>query len=92
VDRAGEGERTLQELADVKEVKGRNWYGLWRLQTDAAEDVEDDARVLNATGGWKHTETRERYQQEGRAEIDEKARDTRAKIRPKRRKGGGEHG
>lgn len=78
--------KKLQEVAGVEEVKGRNWYGLRRRQTDDAEDTESDARVLNRLGGWKHTGTREGYQEEGRVEVDLAARDAREQIRPKRRR------
>lgn len=76
--------RKLERLAGVRWVKGRGWYGVRRVQADRAEDVQKDARVLNRMGGWKHTSTRERYQQERRTEISEQAARTREKIRPKR--------
>lgn len=73
----------LEQLAGVEWIKGRKWYGLRRLHADLAEDVEDDARVNNAMGGWTNTTTRELYQQQGRPEIVERAAVVRAKIRPK---------
>lgn len=74
--------RDLEDLAEVPHVDHRAWYGIRRLQSDQAEDVESDARVLNVMGGWKHTGTRERYQEEGRLDIAEKAAESRRKIRP----------
>lgn len=74
--------RRLEEMAGVPHMPGRAWYGVRRLQADKAEDVEPDARVLNSMGGWKRTATRERYQEEGRQDIAEKAAETRRKIRP----------
>lgn len=91
VERAGEawgrtglrkGWRKLEQIADVEHVDGRLWYGLRRLSADLAEDVESDARVLNAQGGWTHTATREGYQQQGRTDIAEKASVLRTKTRP----------
>lgn len=72
----------LEDLAGVPHLDRRAWYGMRRLQSDTAEDVESDARVLNAMGGWKRTATRERYQEEGRLDIAEKAAETRRRIRP----------
>jgi hypothetical protein len=76
--------RRLELAADVEHVDGRAWYGLRRVQTDRAEDVEQDPRVLRHLGGWKNDETRRRYQQRGRMDLVEKASATRAKIRPGR--------
>lgn len=73
----------LERIAKVEHVDGRNWYGLRRLHSDLAEDVEADARVLNRLGGWTHTETRELYQERDRAEIDGRIRRARERIRPK---------
>lgn len=83
--------RDLERIAGVEHVEGRGWYGLRRLHSDLAEDVEDDQRVLNRLGGWTDTKTRQLYQQEGRSEIEEAAKRTRAKIRPKRPKGNGDN-
>lgn len=74
--------KDLERRAEVKEMAGRRWYGMRRLQSDLAEDVESDARVLNRMGGWKHTATRERYQEKGRTKVQEKAAAARRKIRP----------
>lgn len=46
-------------------MEWRNWYGVRRKQSDLAEDVETDARVLNRLGAWTHTATREHYQEQG---------------------------
>jgi hypothetical protein len=75
--------KALEKAAGVEHKKGRGWYGLRRLQADRAEDVEPDARALNAMGGWTHTQTRERYQQKRRTIIAEKAAVARSKIRPR---------
>lgn len=72
----------LERAAKVKEMPGRKWYGLRRLQADRAEDVETDKRVLNIGGGWTRTETREKYQEAGRMDLREKAAAVRRKIRP----------
>lgn len=72
----------LEKAANVKHMEGRNWYGVRRLQSDRAEDVETDKRVLNIQGGWTRTETRERYQESGRMDLREKAAEVRRKIRP----------
>lgn len=72
----------LEKLAGVEHVDKRAWYGIRRLQTDRAEDVESDARVLNRLGAWKNTSTRERYQEEGRVEIADRTAAARRKIRP----------
>jgi hypothetical protein len=75
----------LQTAAKVPMVSGRGWYGLRRLQADRAEDVSTDARVLNTMGGWQHTSTREKYQQESRPEIADQAKSARSRIRPHRK-------
>lgn len=81
----GKAWRKLEAIAGVEHKEGRRWYGLRRLSTDLAEDVESDARTLNQLGGWAKTETRVGYQQQGRTEIAERARAVRTKIRPKTR-------
>lgn len=75
----------LERLAGVKPVHGRKWYGLRRLHADMAEDVEKDARVLNLVGGWTDTATREKYQEEGRIDLRERAATVRRQIRPNSR-------
>lgn len=72
----------LERMAGVKSLPGRKWYGLRRLQSDRAEDVESDERILNIQGGWTRTETRKRYQEKGRMDLREKAAVVRGKIRP----------
>lgn len=74
--------KKLESAAGVPHMEGRRWYGMRRLQSDLAEDVETDARVLNKMGAWTHTATRERYQEKGRTRIQEKAAVARRKIRP----------
>lgn len=76
--------RHLEQLAGVAHVDGRLWYGLRRRGADDAEDATSDARVLNKLGAWKHTSTREGYQEEGRVDIAEEAARVRDAIRPKR--------
>jgi hypothetical protein len=75
--------RVLERVAGVPHVEGRLWYGLRRRASDDAEDVTSDARVLNKLGAWKHTSTREGYQEEGRTDIAEQAASVRATIRRK---------
>lgn len=75
--------KKLETAAKIDHVSGRDWYGLRRLSADLAEDVTSDARELNVLGGWSSTKTRENYQQKGRADIAERARDVREKIRPR---------
>jgi hypothetical protein len=76
--------RRLEKLAGVAHIDGRGWYGMRRRAADDAEDVEDDARVLNIMGGWSDSQTRTKYQEQGRSEIAEKAAQVRDKIRPKK--------
>lgn len=71
----------------MEHLEWRNWYGVRRKQSDLAEDVEQDARVLNRLGAWKHTTTREHYQEEGRPEILERVAETRRKVRPRSNRG-----
>lgn len=73
----------LEDAAGVPNVKGRGWYGMRRRQSDDAEDVVKDERVLNRLGGWANSETRRRYQAEDRPELLDATRDARAAIRPK---------
>jgi hypothetical protein len=80
----GDWWRKLEQVAGVPHVEGRRWYGMRRLQSDLAEDVEVDARVLNRLGAWKHTSTRERYQERRRTKIQQQAADVRRKIRPRK--------
>lgn len=80
--------KRLEEVAGVKHQPGRRWYGMRRLQTDRAEDVEQDSRVLNRMGGWTSSETRRKYQESGRVEINQRAAEVRRKIRPGKPLGG----
>jgi len=74
---------TLEQLAGVEGRRWRKWYGLRRLSTDLAEDVEQDDRALNEIGGWGDTATRRGYQEQGRTEVAERALNVRRQIRPK---------
>lgn len=76
--------RALEAIAGVEHVEHRLWYGMRRRAADDAEDVETDARVLNKLGAWKHTGTREGYQEQGRMDIAERAAAVRQRIRPAR--------
>ncbi len=42
----------LEVAAGVTPVKGRAWYGLRRVATDAAPNYTSDRRVLDKLGGW----------------------------------------
>jgi hypothetical protein len=75
--------QTLETLAKVPHVRWRNWYGMRRLSTDLAEDVESDDRVLNETSAHRDSATRRKYQEQGRSEVAERALTVRRKIRPK---------
>jgi integrase len=74
--------RQLEEIAGVKYVKGRGWYGVRRQATDLAEDIEKDERVLNSISGHRNSETRRQiYQESERPEVLAKAAEVRAKLR-----------
>lgn len=65
--------KRLEEVAEVKPVRGRGWYGLRRTATDVAPEYSSDARELNSLGGWSDSETREGVYQD-RAQVQVKAR------------------
>lgn len=72
----------LEQVAKVPPVPGRGWYGVKRVATDLAEDVEKDERVLNAITGHRDSATRRQIYQEGeRPEVLIRAAETRAKVR-----------
>lgn len=74
--------RELEQIADVPTIKGRGWYGVRRVASDEAEDVEHDERVLNSITGHRDSTTRRLvYQDRERPEVLKKAAITRAKVR-----------
>jgi hypothetical protein len=48
----------LEAKVGVISEKGRGWYGLRRLASDLAADIEHDPRVLAVLQGWKDPTTR----------------------------------
>lgn len=79
--------RKLEQIAGVPHIPQRGHYGMRRLSTDLAEDVETDDRVLNETSGHTDTATRRKYQEQGRTEVAERSREVRERIRPKVKRG-----
>jgi len=74
--------RQLEAVSSVTSVKGRAWYGVRRIATDVAEDVEKDERVLNSLTGHRDSSTRRLvYQDRERPELLARAAATREKIR-----------
>lgn len=72
----------LEEIAEVTSVKGRGWYGVRRIATDAAEDVQKDERVLNSITGHRDSSTRRLvYQDRERPEVLSLAAKTRSAVR-----------
>jgi hypothetical protein len=72
----------LEQIAEVPTIKGRGWYGVRRVASDEAEDVEHDERVLNSITGHRDSTTRRLvYQDRERPEVLKKAAITRAKVR-----------
>jgi hypothetical protein len=65
----------------ITRVKGRAWYGLRRVMSDLAEDVETDSRALRQITGWKDDSTRRRYQKKKDKVAMKKAAVARGKIR-----------
>lgn len=59
----------LEEIAGVTHVPGRAWYGVRRRMTDIKPRYTDDDRVLNASGGWRDTRSREDYQQDENPDV-----------------------
>jgi hypothetical protein len=77
----------LEAIAGVPHERGRDWYGLRRISTDLAEDVEKDDRVLNDTSGHEDSATRRKYQEDGRLGVAEASLRVRQQIRPKATRG-----
>lgn len=74
--------RKLEEVAGVESVAGRAWYGVRRVATDIAEDIESDERVLNSLTGHRDSTTRRLvYQDHERPELLARAATTRDRIR-----------
>jgi integrase len=77
--------RVLETIAGVESVPGRVFYGVRRVATDVAEDVEKDERVLNSLSGHRDSSTRRLiYQNRERPEILTRAAEVRAIIRGQR--------
>ncbi len=74
--------RDLEDLAGVPHVQGRGLYGMRRIATDIAEDVETDERALRALFGHTPLDTRGRvYQKKERVATAKKATAARRRIR-----------
>lgn len=71
----------FERAAGVEIVAGRAAYGVRRQATDLDEDVESDARALNAITGHTSTEMRRRYQQRENPKIIAKAAVARNRAR-----------
>lgn len=56
--------RKLESIAGVEHQDGRSFYGLRRLATDIAADLESDDRVLDRLTGHLDSETRKRVYQD----------------------------
>jgi hypothetical protein len=81
-DAARKAFHRLETVANVTSIKGRGWYGVRRIATDLAEDVESDERVLNSITGHRDSTTRRLvYQDQERPEVLNRAAITRAKVR-----------
>lgn len=84
--------RSLERLAGVEHQPGRSFYGLRRLATDLAADLETDDRVLDRLTGHLHSETRKHVYQD---RVNERLRARAAKTRRSMRNqllAGGEQG
>jgi hypothetical protein len=55
---AGEAFHEFEIIAGVQPLKGRGWYGIRRITTDAAREFTSDEAVLDAIGGWQDSRTR----------------------------------
>jgi hypothetical protein len=73
--------RTYQGQIGVEIIPGRQFYGLRRVMSDLAEDVEKDTRALRELVGWKDEATRRRYQRRRDPKITAKAAAARVRIR-----------
>lgn len=74
--------RELEDLAGVAHVAGRGPYGMRRVATDLAEDIEPDERALRALFGHTAPDTRGRvYQKKERVETAQKTTSARRRLR-----------
>jgi hypothetical protein len=73
--------RRLEEVVGIPYVKGRGWYGVRRVSTDLAEDLEVDERVQNEVMANTKATRRKHYQQRNRAEIAQRATELRVRLR-----------
>lgn len=72
----------LEEKVGVISEKGRGWYGLRRLASDLAADIEHDPRVLDVMQGWKDPTTRVLiYQRRDDKKIALRAQEVREAMR-----------
>lgn len=72
----------LEQAAGVDHVPGRGFYGLRRVATDLAADLEQDDRVLNRLTGHRDSDTRKRiYQDREHAATSAQAARTRRNLR-----------
>lgn len=72
----------VEERDETGLEAGRGWYGVRRVASDQAEDVEHDERVLNSITGHPDSTTRRLvYQDRDRPEVLKKAAITRTKVR-----------
>ena len=74
--------RELEDIAGVKHVLGRGWYGLRRIAADLAESATTDDRVKDRLGGWQDSETRKHiYQDRETDAIRARAASVRRQLR-----------
>lgn len=71
----------LERMAGVTPQFGRGWYGVRRISTDLAEDLEKDSRVLNAITGHTSDKTRTKYQKRKRDTVLGRATEVRVEAR-----------
>lgn len=78
--------RRLEQVAGVKSLKDRGWYGIRRVSADVAEDRVKDERILNSLTGHRDSSTRRLvYQDHERPEILNEAAVVRTAIRSRPR-------
>lgn len=78
----------LEQVAGVSHIPGRGWYGVRRVATDLAENVEKDERVLNSITGHRDSTTRRLvYQDSERSDVLIRAAEVRAEVRGAEPKG-----
>jgi integrase len=71
----------LEEAAGVEHIDGRVFYGLRRVATGLAADLETDDRVLSRLTGHHDSQTRERiYQNREREETEARTARSRREL------------